>query len=170
MSSPAEHVTDADYFELPHALGGKVELPNFGTVEVPGFTFDLPKLGTVEVSSVTFDLQLTKFMVLEAAVAVLMLLIFIPLARRIATGKPPRGYFWNFFEAMILFIRNEVVRPSIGQDHAEGHHAEGHHDDNPYHDADRFLPFILTLFFFILFCNLLGLLPWLRFADRRRSA
>ena len=48
------------------------------------------------------------------------------------------------FEAMVLFIRNEVVRPAIGR-----------------HDADRFLPLILTLFFFILFCNLMGLFPWL---------
>lgn len=140
MSNPAEHVTDAAYFELPKALGGKYYLPDFGTVELFG----------VEVK-----LQLTKFMVLEAAAAVLLLLIFIPLARRIATGKPPRGYFWNFFEAIILFIRNEVVRPSIGHSHSDGHH-----DDNPYRDADRFLPFILTLFFFILGCNLMGLLPW----------
>ncbi len=128
MSNPAEHVTDAKYFELPSFLGGKHDLPDFGRREVFG---------------VTFDLQVTKFMVLEVAVAVVLLLIFVPLARKVATGKPPRGYFWNLFEAMILFIRNEVVRPSIGQ-----------------HEADRFLPFILTLFFFILGCNLAGLLPW----------
>jgi len=71
-------------------------------------------------------------------------LIFVPLSRKLANGKPPKGRFWNMFEAMVLFIRNEVVRPAIG-----------------HHDADRFLPFILTLFFFILFCNLLGLFPWL---------
>ena len=46
-------------------------------------------------------------------------------------------------EAMLLFIRDQVVRPAIGP-----------------HDSDRFLPFIWTLFFFILFCNLMGLLPW----------
>ena len=83
-------------------------------------------------------------MVLELVAAVLMVLIFVPLARKLADGKPPKGRFWNMFEAMILFIRNEVVRPAIGR-----------------HDADRFLPLILTLFFFILFCNLLGLIPWI---------
>ena len=44
---------------------------------------------------------------------------------------------------MLVFIRDEVARPSIGK-----------------HDADRFLPFLWNLFFFILFCNLLGILPW----------
>jgi F-type H+-transporting ATPase subunit a len=83
-------------------------------------------------------------MVVELAVAVFMLLVFIPLARKIVSGKPPKGRFWNMLEVMILFIRNEMVRPSIGS-----------------HDADRFLPFVLTVFFFILFCNLVGLLPWL---------
>jgi F-type H+-transporting ATPase subunit a len=70
--------------------------------------------------------------------------IFVPLSRKLASGKPPKGRLGNAFELMILFIRNEVVRPAIGR-----------------HDADRFMPLILTLFFFILFCNLLGLLPWM---------
>jgi F-type H+-transporting ATPase subunit a len=89
-----------------------------------------------------FWLQLTKFMVLEMVAAVLMMLIFIPLARRAARGDLPKGRFINMFEVMVLFIRDQVVRPAIG------------------HGADKYLPFIWTLFFFILFCNLLGLAPW----------
>jgi F-type H+-transporting ATPase subunit a len=100
-----------------------------------GVEIDLPKV---------FGVQLTKLMVVELAVALFMLAVFIPLARKIAGGKPPKGRLSNMFEVMILFIRNEMVRPAIGN-----------------HDADRFLPFILTIFFFILFCNLVGLLPWL---------
>ena len=88
-------------------------------------------------------IHITKFMVLELVVAVLMVVIFIPLARRIASGKPPRGRFWNFLELMLIFIRDEVARPSIGK-----------------HDADRFLPYLWQVFFFILFLNLLGMLPW----------
>jgi len=87
-------------------------------------------------------LHITKFMLLELVAAGLMLLIFIPLARRIATGKPPRGKFWNFFEVILVFLRDEVTRPAIG------------------HGADRFLPYVWNAFFFILFCNLLGLVPW----------
>ena len=82
-------------------------------------------------------------MVLELVAAALMLLVFLTLAKRIRGGGPPKGLFWNFFEVMLVFIRDEVARPSIGK-----------------HDADKFLPFLWNLFFFILFCNLLGILPW----------
>lgn len=119
VGSAAGHVKDATAFHFP---GGAVwEIPQ---PFAPYF-------------------EITKFMVLEVVAALLMLLVFIPLARRIATGKPPRGRFWNLFEAMLLFIRDEVARPAIGR-----------------HDADRFVPFLWTAFFFVLFCNLLGMLPW----------
>ncbi|MEI8373039.1 MAG: F0F1 ATP synthase subunit A [Planctomycetota bacterium] len=86
---------------------------------------------------------MTKYMVLELIAAALMLLVFLALARRIRGGGPPKGLFWNFFEVMLVFIRDEVARPSIGR-----------------RDADKFLPFLWNIFFFILFCNLLGILPW----------
>jgi F-type H+-transporting ATPase subunit a len=111
-----KHVNDADAFELPFGI----ELP----------------LGKV------FGIQVTKFMILELVVAILMVLIFLPLARKLASDKPPKGRFWNMFEAMVVFLRDGVVRPAVG-----------------HHDAHRFLPFILTLFFFILLCNLFGLVP-----------
>jgi F-type H+-transporting ATPase subunit a len=87
---------------------------------------------------------ITKFMVVQLLAAVLMAVIFVPLARRLGNGDSPRGRLANFFEAMLVFIRDEVARPSIGD-----------------HHANRFLPFLWTLFFFILFGNLLGMLPWL---------
>src|SRR5690606_22262737 len=55
-------------------------------------------------------------------------------------GKAPSG-IQSFFETVILFVRDEVVKPNIG------------------HKYERFLPYLLTLYFFILFRNLLGLLP-----------
>ena len=115
------------------------------TDAVHGHAFHLPGGVRIDIPQVLepLGMELTKFMVLELVAAVLILLIFIPLARKIASGKPPRGRFWNFFEAMLLFLRDEVARPAIGRK-----------------DADRFLPFVWTMFFFILFCNLLGLLPW----------
>jgi F-type H+-transporting ATPase subunit a len=45
---------------------------------------------------------------------------------------------------MLLYFRDNVARPCIGG-----------------HDADRFVPFLWTIFFFILTCNLFGLIPWL---------
>ena len=89
------------------------------------------------------DYRLTKFMVLEVVAAVLMAVLFISLARRISGGKEVRGRFWNLLELMVVFIRDEVARPAIGK-----------------HDADKFLPFLWTIFFFVLGCNLLGMMPW----------
>jgi F-type H+-transporting ATPase subunit a len=128
MSDSAEligHVKDTDGIVSPHAFhfpfGKELPIPQpFGE-----------------------HFPITKFMVLELVAAVLMLLIFIPLARRVATGKPLKGKFWNMFEVMLVFLRDEVTRPAIGG-----------------HKADRFLPYVWNAFFFILFCNLLGLLPW----------
>ncbi len=111
-----EHVGDSTKFELP------------------GLTCRLPPV---------LGFQLTKFMVLELVAGVIMLLVFIPLARRIRNGRPPRGAFWNLFETIVMFIRNEVAQPAIGK-----------------HDAERFLPFLWNAFFFILLCNLMGILPW----------
>src|SRR5438874_4049731 len=86
---------------------------------------------------------LTRFKVLLLIAAVLMLIIFIPLARRARTGEPPRGGFWNAFEGILAFIREKVAKPSIG------------------HDADTYVPFLWTVFLFVLFCNLLGMFPFL---------
>jgi F-type H+-transporting ATPase subunit a len=83
-------------------------------------------------------------MLMEVVAALLCIAIFIPMARRAQALRvsPPAGRRWNFFEAILVFLRNTVARPAIGE-----------------HDADRFLPFLWTAFFFILFNNLLGMVP-----------
>jgi F-type H+-transporting ATPase subunit a len=85
----------------------------------------------------------TKYALLETIAAGLMLVIFIPLAKRSRTGEPPRGPFQNFFEMILTFVRDDIAKPNLGE-----------------HDADRFVPFLWTLFLFILICNLLGLVPY----------
>ncbi len=101
-------------------------------------------LPSVHLPFVNHDLQLTKFMVLELIVAALLLAIFIPLARRARNGSLPQGRWWNAFESLLTFVRNEIARPNIGE-----------------HEADKYVPFLWTLFTFILFCNLLGMFPFL---------
>jgi F-type H+-transporting ATPase subunit a len=91
-----------------------------------------------------FGLQITKYMILELLAAALILAIYIPLCRRAATGQLPRGAWWNAFESLLTFVRDKIARPNLGE-----------------HDGDRFTPFLWTLFLFILFCNLLGLVPML---------
>jgi F-type H+-transporting ATPase subunit a len=162
------HVRDAIGFDVP---GGSMDSHGHGMLD-----FTLPKI---------YGFQLTKFMVLQLVAALIVLFIFRGLAKRIRAGAPPSGRFWNFWESIALFIRDEVVRPTIG-DHAHGHHedhfgnlhvdAEGHHveeghvyaphvpavkDRHYSHPADKYLPFIWSCFFYILICNLLGAIPWL---------
>lgn len=112
----------------------------FGHVQ-DGTAFHFPFHGTVDLQKLT-GLPITRFMVLELVAALLMCLLFIPLGRRMRQGAAPKGRLWNLLETFLVFLRDQVARPSIG------------------HDADRFLPFIWSIFFFVLFCNLLGMLPW----------
>src|SRR2546422_11602659 len=78
-----------------------------------------------------------------AAVLVFLTIWFAgrQVARRHREGKGPSG-FGAAVEAMVLFVRDDVAIASIG------------------HGGEKFVPLIETLFFFILYCNLLGLFPW----------
>jgi F-type H+-transporting ATPase subunit a len=90
------------------------------------------------------DFKLTKFMVLELVVALVMCVFFIGLAAKMKRGGPPRGRLWNMLEAFLVYFRDNVTRPAIGG-----------------HDADRFVPLVWTVFFFVLGCNLMGMIPWM---------
>ena len=93
---------------------------------------------------IAVDLSPTKHLVFMFFAAILLLLVFIPIGwamRGKYTDRAPTG-FPNAMEAMVLFFRDEVVRRNIG------------------HGADVYTSFILTLFFFILSMNLLGLVPF----------
>lgn len=80
--------------------------------------------------------------------AALLLLVFLTLARRLRRrgSEAPRGWFENLFESFVLFVRDDIVRPNLGP------------------QAERFVPFFLTLFHFILVLNVLGLVPGCRTA------
>jgi F-type H+-transporting ATPase subunit a len=88
------------------------------------------------------DLSITKNVAMLFINAALLLVVFLAVAKGYEKnkGKSPSGV-QSFFEPIILFIRDEIVKPNIGPRY------------------EKFLPYMLTLFFFILFGNLLGLLP-----------
>ncbi|MDL5047616.1 F0F1 ATP synthase subunit A [Oscillatoria amoena NRMC-F 0135] len=88
------------------------------------------------------DISITKnvaMLFINAALLMVLLLAAAKGARQNA-GKAPKG-LQSFFEPIIVFVRDEIVKPNIG------------------HHYEKYLPYLLTLFFFILFGNLLGLLP-----------
>ncbi|HEY2898148.1 MAG TPA: F0F1 ATP synthase subunit A [Gemmatimonadaceae bacterium] len=117
-----------------HAL----ELPFLGEVELPRWT-------PVHVGGLTIDLSPTKHVVMLLVAALLCLLIMIPAALSNERQTAHKGHAKGFagaIESLVLFIRNEVVLPNVG------------------HHGDAYVPFAMTLFFFILFANLLGLVPY----------
>jgi F-type H+-transporting ATPase subunit a len=103
---------------------------------------DLKQLGYIDVFGKHF--YLTKFMVLEVIAALLIIAIYVPLAGRVQNGAIPRGSWANFFEVLLTFVRDQIAKPGLGE-----------------HDADKHAPFLWTLFLFILFNNLLGMVPML---------
>jgi F-type H+-transporting ATPase subunit a len=148
--NPLSHVVDHDTWELP----------------IRGIELPLPNI---------YGLQITRFMVMEIVAAILLCVILIPLARKASSQRVTKGRFWNIFEAILVFIRDGIARPAIDGAHAdhaaEPGHADSHaaevHPHAQDHGAgrrhgrmsDRFLPFLWTLFFFVLACNLLGMIP-----------
>ena len=88
------------------------------------------------------DLSITKNVLALLVSAALLLFVFLTVAKACKTnkGKAPKG-IQNLIEPIIIFMKEEVIEPNLGKESA------------------RFVPYLLTLFFFILFNNLLGLVP-----------
>jgi F-type H+-transporting ATPase subunit a len=83
----------------------------------------------------------TNHMLMLFVSAGIMLLIFPKITRRYRSGELVPTGTRNFFEAMLIYVRDDVARPVLAE------------------KADRFMPLLWTMFFFILINNLLGLLP-----------
>jgi F-type H+-transporting ATPase subunit a len=114
-----------------------LELPFVGHV-------NLPHWEPIHLGALTIDFSPTKHVVFMLLAGLIITVIFLLMARAMRgkyAGRAPSGMA-NALEAMIIYFRDEIVRRNIG------------------HGADVYTPFILTLFFFILTMNLLGLVPW----------
>lgn len=186
------HVRDFPYFEVPAFMTSDHAYDSLENV--PWYVLDAlhlhnPKLEDVNVamqgkvlipqpfagkSHEQPGLVLTKFMVLQVVAVMIVFWIGRGLAQRVAGGKVVAGRWWNFWETIAIYLRDSVVRPTIGEghhghdDHGHGHDDHGHHGhDHGHaavahaHPADQYLPFIWSCFFYVLICNLLGALPWL---------
>ncbi len=141
----AEKAAPPDFITPHISDGSKIDVPSFSMAENFTREIELPKWAPIHIGPVTLDLSPTKHVVMILIAAILCMGTLMTAARSQArmalTGKPPKG-FANGIEAMVLYIRNEVILPNVG------------------HHGEAFVPFCLTLFFFILFCNLLGLVPY----------
>lgn len=111
-------------------------------VEYNGYKLDHGHIYLAGTDKAVFDLSITKNVAMLFINAALLILVFLSVAKAYKTniGKAPKG-LQSFIELIIVFVRDEVVKPNIGPKYA------------------KYMPYLLTLFFFILFGNLLGLLP-----------
>lgn len=97
----------------------------------------------LEENPLPWNFSITKLVLSILISSLLLCFIFISIARKYKTNedKAPTG-IQNFFEPIILFVVNDIAIPSIGEKKYQ-----------------KFLPFLLTVFFFIWFNNMLGLIP-----------
>jgi F-type H+-transporting ATPase subunit a len=96
-----------------------------------------------ELSKATWDISITKNVMSLLVSAALLLIIFISVAKAYTrrAGQAPSG-LQNLVEPIVLFVRDDVAKSAIGEKHFM-----------------RFMPYLLTAFFFIFLNNLLGLVP-----------
>jgi F-type H+-transporting ATPase subunit a len=108
------------------------------TIEVPFTSYEI-HLPHLQVGKV--DVSITRNVVMMWIACAILLALFITAARRtkkaaVLSGMP------NALEAMVVYVRDEIARKTIDA-----------------HYADRYVGYLLTAFFFILACNLLGMIP-----------
>lgn len=133
------HMFMSSEFEHGHAKVQKGDL----TFELDHWGKVIATKGGKEVS--VMDFSITKSVVAMFVTAILLLLIFGAVAKfykRNGSKTAPRGIA-GFVEPLILFVRNDIVVPNIGEK-----------------KAAKFMPYLLTVFFFIWITNLVGLLPF----------
>jgi F-type H+-transporting ATPase subunit a len=85
-----------------------------------------------------------KFILLITLSAIVVGVMMTWLGRRMRNGEPPRGRLWNLAESLLFFVRDKIAVPGIGQ-----------------HDANKYVPYLTSLFLFIFAMNLAGMIPFL---------
>jgi F-type H+-transporting ATPase subunit a len=143
--------TVADTAAAAHASGGHSEgfnfmhllehMKNSTSVEFPGFHLLLPRFAPVHVGGITFDLSITKHVFFLLLGGVLLFIASVYASRSYKKSLVPRG-FANLMELIIVFLRDEVVLPNMGP------------------AGLKYMPYLLTTFFYILIMNLSGLVPY----------
>lgn len=142
----------ADHHEAHHEPMAYAQVGHEALVDTTSAPVDSLALQTAPIADAhqahghkAMDFSITKSVAGMLFILVLMVVIFLNVAKKYKErkGQAPKG-LQNVLEPFILFVRNEVAIPSIGKK-----------------NADKYVPFLLTVFFFIWMCNLLGLIPFL---------
>jgi F-type H+-transporting ATPase subunit a len=137
------------YGLVPHGEGGHGDLITGGEELKEAFATKEHLHSSVARTSghVVMDFSITKHFVLSFIALLIVTGVFLTLARRYRRGEgrtsAPRGILQNMMEVLVVFIRDEIAKPNIQGDKWK-----------------KFLPYLLTAFFFILVANILGLIPF----------
>ncbi len=116
---------------LHHVMDSRViDLSPFGEIHLP----QLPLIFGIDISP-------TKFVVFMWLVAIILIVLLAYVSKQYKKSLVPKG-ITNFFEIIIVFVRDEIVVPTIGKGY------------------EKFLPYLMSIFFFILFSNMFGLIPY----------
>lgn len=112
------------------------------TKEYNGYVYEHGHIAPVDSNRSIIDFSITKNVAMLFITILVTMFLFLKAAAKYKKGgiKAPSGIA-SFFEPVIIFIRDEIVKPNIGPKY------------------EKFLPYMLTLFFFIWIGNILGLLP-----------
>lgn len=115
-----------------------------GEHEVDGYKLEGNKIVPVDPNVTVYDISLTRNVVQMILALTILVIILITAAKKYAKGigtkQAPTG-MQNAIEPVITFVRDEVAKPNLG------------------HSYQKFLPYLLTVFFFILINNIFGLIP-----------
>jgi F-type H+-transporting ATPase subunit a len=99
--------------------------------------------GKADEENLPLDLSMTKTVVGMLSAAIIGLLLFLSLARSYRkTGISHPVGIQSFLEPVVLFVRDDIAIPNLG------------------HKYERYMPYLLTVFFFILINNIMGLIPF----------
>lgn len=125
----AKSNSDSDWI-MHHVMDGNyLDFSPFGKIYLP------------QIELFGLDISITRHVVFMWLGALLLAVVFFNVARSYKKSLIPRGST-NFWEVFIIFVRDEIARPTIGKGY------------------ESFLPYLLTAFFFIMFGNFLGLIPF----------
>jgi F-type H+-transporting ATPase subunit a len=130
-------------FAADAPAGEKAKIDPFAHVVDSDHIEILPTIG-LEIHGLEIGGIPLKFILLMTVCGIGVALSMIWLGNKMKDGSPPRGYLWNLLESLLFFVRDKIARPGIGEE-----------------EADKYLPYLCTLFLLIFSMNLIGMFPFL---------
>jgi F-type H+-transporting ATPase subunit a len=134
---PVDSAGHGEAFDFSHLLEHIEDSPE---LETPFGPVHLPSFPPIEIGGVSIDLSITRHVIFLILSAVILLVLGLLAARSVRKNPVPRGLS-NALEVVIVFIRDEIAIPNMGQ------------------GGVAYVPYLITTFFLILIMNLFGLIP-----------